>query len=86
MPVHRGKNSKGPFYQWGGEGKKYHYTSGNKSSRDAPRRRPRSKARPPEPAVTGAESGSTRSQVTSHLAQRRPVASRSLDFSTALEP
>ena len=29
MPVHRGKDSKGPFYQWGGEGKKYHYKSGD---------------------------------------------------------
>jgi hypothetical protein len=39
MPVHRGKDSKGPFYQWGGEGKKYHYTSGSKSSRDAAKKK-----------------------------------------------
>lgn len=34
MPVHNGKDTKGSFYQWGGKGKKYYYTSGNKSSRD----------------------------------------------------
>lgn len=34
MPVHRGKDSDGPYYQWGDSGKKYHYASGNKSSRD----------------------------------------------------
>lgn len=34
MPVQRGKDSKGPYYRWGKNGKKYHYTSGNKSSRD----------------------------------------------------
>tara|TARA_Y100000296_G_C5143920_1_gene242600 strand:+ start:73 stop:237 length:165 start_codon:yes stop_codon:yes gene_type:complete len=33
MPVRSGKDSKGPYYQWG-NGKKYHYTSGNKSSRE----------------------------------------------------
>lgn len=35
MPVHRGKDSKGPYYQWGDSGKKYHYTSGDKASREA---------------------------------------------------
>ena len=33
MPVHRGKDSDGPFYQWGDSGKKYHYESGDESSR-----------------------------------------------------
>lgn len=33
MPVRRGKDSEGPYYQWGKSGKKYHYESGNKSSR-----------------------------------------------------
>jgi hypothetical protein len=37
MPVQRGKDSKGPYYQWGGSGKKYHYTPGNKRSRDLAR-------------------------------------------------
>ncbi len=46
MPVHRGKDSKGPFYQWGGEGKKYHYTSGNKSSRDAAKKKDWAKPTP----------------------------------------
>lgn len=35
MPVHRGKDGQGPYYQWGEHGKKYHYESGNKDSRDA---------------------------------------------------
>jgi hypothetical protein len=34
MPVHRDKDSKGPYYQWGDSGKKYHYESGDKSSRE----------------------------------------------------
>jgi hypothetical protein len=33
MPVHRGKDNKGPYYQWGDSGKKYHYTAGNDQSR-----------------------------------------------------
>jgi hypothetical protein len=35
MPVHRGEDSKGPYYQWGKSGKKYHYTAGDASSRKA---------------------------------------------------
>ncbi|MFZ0012941.1 MAG: hypothetical protein WAL25_02385 [Acidimicrobiia bacterium] len=34
MPVHRSKDSDGPYYQWGDSGKKYHYEAGNKSSRE----------------------------------------------------
>jgi len=34
MPIHRGKDKDGPYYQWGKSGKKYHYTSGNKKSRE----------------------------------------------------
>lgn len=41
MPVHRGVDSKGPYYQWGDSGKKYHYTAGNDMSRE----RAKSKAR-----------------------------------------
>jgi len=33
MPVHRGQDKKGPFYQWGKSGKKYHYSSGNREAR-----------------------------------------------------
>jgi len=33
MPVRRGKDSKGAYYQFGRRGKKYHYTPGNKRSR-----------------------------------------------------
>lgn len=39
MPVHRSKDSKGPYYQWGDSGKKYHYTSGDKSSREAAKKK-----------------------------------------------
>ena len=31
MPIHTGKDSKGPFVQWGHQ-KKYHYKAGNKKS------------------------------------------------------
>ena len=34
MPVRRGKDGDGPYYQWGESGKKYRYESGNKSSRE----------------------------------------------------
>jgi hypothetical protein len=34
MPIHRGSDSKGSFYQWGNSGKKYYYKSGNKKSRE----------------------------------------------------
>ena len=34
MPVHRSKDAKGPYYQWGDSGKKYHYEAGNSKSRD----------------------------------------------------
>ena len=33
MPIHRGKDSKGPYYQWGSQ-KKYYYKKGNKKSRE----------------------------------------------------
>ena len=39
VPVHRGKDSKGPYYQWGDSGKRYHYASGEKRSRDAARQK-----------------------------------------------
>jgi len=32
MPVRRGQDSKGPYYQWGSQ-TKYHYTAGNEASR-----------------------------------------------------
>lgn len=34
MPIHRGKDSKGPYYQWGKIGKKYYYKSGDSKSRE----------------------------------------------------
>lgn len=34
MPIHRGQNSHGSFYQWGKSGKKYYYKSGDKKSRE----------------------------------------------------
>jgi hypothetical protein len=37
MPVDRGHDSKGPYYRWGGSGKKYRYTAGNKRSREMAR-------------------------------------------------
>lgn len=34
MPVHRGSDSKGSYYQWGNSGKKYYYTTNNVQSRN----------------------------------------------------
>lgn len=34
MPVERGKDKDGPYYQWGESGKKYHYEAGNTDSRN----------------------------------------------------
>lgn len=33
MPVQRGKDKDGPYYQWGESGKKYRYESGDENSR-----------------------------------------------------
>lgn len=38
MPTRNGRDSKGPYYQWG-SGKKYHYTAGNAASRNAAKRK-----------------------------------------------
>lgn len=34
MPIRRGEDSKGPYYQYGESGAKYHYEAGDKSSRE----------------------------------------------------
>ena len=39
MPVHRGKDGDGPFYQWGDHGKRYRYESGDRTSRERARTR-----------------------------------------------
>ncbi len=38
MPIHRGIDSSGPYYQWGTR-KKYYYKSGNKRSRESAKKR-----------------------------------------------
>lgn len=39
MPVHRGKDKDGTYYQWGESGKKYHYETGNETSREAAKKK-----------------------------------------------
>ena len=39
MPVHRGVDREGPYYQWGGHGKKYRYEAGNPPSREQAKRK-----------------------------------------------
>ncbi len=39
MPVHRSKDSSGPYYQWGDSGKKYRYSPGDKVSREAAKKK-----------------------------------------------
>lgn len=45
MPIHRGKDSNGCYYQWGGHGKRYYYTAGNVSSREAAYKKAETQAR-----------------------------------------
>jgi len=44
MPIHCEKDSTGSYCQWGNHGKKYYYTSGNKSSRDVAMQKARKQA------------------------------------------
>ena len=44
MPVHRGFDSNGPFYQWGTQGKKYYYKSGSKTSRELAKKKAKKQA------------------------------------------
>lgn len=37
MPVHRGKDSQGVYWQWGSHGKKYRYIPNNKRSSEIAR-------------------------------------------------
>lgn len=39
MPVHPGKDSQGPFYQYGNSGKKYHYSANSEKSRKRAKRK-----------------------------------------------
>jgi hypothetical protein len=39
MPVKRGRDKKGPYYQWGDSGKKYHYAAGDKDARERAKQR-----------------------------------------------
>lgn len=34
MPIHRGKDRRGPYFQWGNHATKYYYKSGDKQSRE----------------------------------------------------
>lgn len=43
MPIHRGHDSKGSFYQWRQQ-KKYYYISGNKKSREQAKKKARKQA------------------------------------------
>lgn len=44
MPIKRSHDSSGPYYQWGDSGKKYHYESGNKESRDRAKKKAQKQA------------------------------------------
>ena len=39
MPVRRGKDRDGSYYQWGESGKKYRYESGNEKSRESAKKK-----------------------------------------------
>lgn len=38
MPVRRGRDSKGPYYQWGEHGKRYRYEPGDRDGREKAKR------------------------------------------------
>lgn len=39
MPIQRKSDSKGPYYQYGNSGAKYHYKAGNEASRKKAKKR-----------------------------------------------
>ena len=39
VPVQRGRDSEGPYYQWGKSGKKYRYAAGEERSRATARKK-----------------------------------------------
>jgi hypothetical protein len=45
VPVERGKDRDGPYYQWGDSGKRYHYTSGDARRREAAKEKARRQGR-----------------------------------------
>lgn len=45
MPIRRSKDSKGPYYQWGESGKKYHYTARDEESRKEAKEKARKQGR-----------------------------------------
>ena len=45
MPVHRGRDYLGPFYQWGEHGKRYRYSTGDVRERAAARRKAEAQGR-----------------------------------------
>jgi hypothetical protein len=45
MPVHRGYDAIGYYYQWGNSGKKYYYIPGNVKSENASRNKSNEQAR-----------------------------------------
>lgn len=45
MPIHRGTDALGYYYQWGQHGHKYYYAPGNGLSRQYARERARKQAR-----------------------------------------
>lgn len=45
MPLHRRKDSKGPYFIWGEHGKRYYYKSGNVRSRELARSKAMRQAR-----------------------------------------
>jgi hypothetical protein len=39
VPVKRGRDKDGPYYQWGDSGKKYRYSAGDKAGRERAKQR-----------------------------------------------
>ena len=39
MPIRRGRDSNGPYYQWGVTGKRYYYSPNDEASRERAKKR-----------------------------------------------
>lgn len=79
MPLVRGHDAKGTYYRWGPAGSggaKYHYTAGNKTSRERAKSKAMSQAR-------AIEASKARRRVTGGAAARRRASPKKPSLSSA---
>lgn len=67
MPVRRGRDSEGPFYQWGETGRRYRYTPGDEEGRRRAKRRAEAQGR----AASARQHGTAHRDATAATIRRR---------------